>query len=91
MCSPGVTARDRVLAELAALGPVSADGCGPGGVDAAGLLGQVRDLAVFADQVSGELARLTGALDACGGVAEAGYSSTAGFLRHGCGRSPRCR
>ena len=88
MCSPGVTARDRVLAELAALGPVSADGCGPGGVDAAGLLGQVRDLAVFADQVSGELARLTGALDACGGVAEAGYSSTAGFLRHGCGRSP---
>ena len=52
------------------------------------MLGQVRDLAAFADQVTGELARLAGALDACGGVAEAGYSSTAGFLRHGCGRSP---
>ena len=88
MCSPGVAARDRVLAELAALGPSPADASGPGGVEAAGLLGQVRDLAAFADQVTGELARLAGALDACGGVAEAGYSSTAGFLRHGCGRSP---
>jgi len=88
MCSPGVTARDRVLAELAALGPSPADACRPGGVEAVELLGQVRDLAAFADQVTGELARLAGALDACGGVAEAGYSSVAGFLRHGCGRSP---
>ena len=88
MCSPGVIARDRVLAELAALGPSPADACQPGGVEAAELLGQVRDLAAFADQVTGALARLAAALDACGGVAEAGYSSTAGFLRHGCGRSP---
>jgi hypothetical protein len=88
MCSPGVTARDRVLAELAALGPPAADACGPAVADPVTLLGQVRDLAVFADQVTGELARLAGALDACGGVAEAGYSSVAGFLRHGCGRSP---
>ena len=88
MCSSDVTARDRVLAELAGLGPAPADAGRAGGVDAAGLLGQVRDLAAFADQVNGELARLTGALDACGGVAEAGYSSVAGFLRHGCGRSP---
>ena len=77
-----------MLAELAGLGPAPADAGRAGGVDAAGLLGQVRDLAAFADQVNGELARLTGALDACGGVAEAGYSSVAGFLRHGCGRSP---
>jgi len=88
MCSPGVTARGRVLAELAALGPSPADAGRPGGVEAVGLLGQVRDLAAFADQVTGELARLAGVLDACGGVAEAGYSSVAGFLRHGCGRSP---
>ena len=88
MCSPDLSARDRVLAELAALGPSLADASRPGGVDAVGLLGQVRDLAGFVDQTQGELARLTGALDACNGVAEAGYSSTAGFLRHGCGRSP---
>jgi Domain of unknown function (DUF222) len=88
MCSPGVTARDRVLAELAALGPSPADACRPGGVEAVELLGQVRDLAAFADQVTGELARLAAALDAVGGAAEAGYSSVAGFLRHGCGRSP---
>ncbi len=77
-----------MLAELAALGPSPADACQPGGVEAAELLGQVRDLTAFADQVTGALARLAAALDACGGVAEAGYSSTAGFLRHGCGRSP---
>jgi Domain of unknown function (DUF222) len=57
MCSPGVTARDRVLAELVALGPSPADVCRPGGVEAVELLGQVRDLAAFADQVTGELAR----------------------------------
>ena len=80
MCSPGVSARDRVLAELA--------GLGPGTADPLTLLDQVRDLAGFLDQAQGELARLTGALDAAGGAAEAGYSSTAAFLRHGCGRSP---
>ena len=80
MCSPGVSARDRVLAELA--------GLGPGTGDPLMLLDQVRDLAGFIDQAQGELARLTGALDAAGGAAEAGYSSTAAFLRHGCGRSP---
>ena len=88
MCSPDVTARVRVLAELAALGPSPADASRPGGVGVVGLLGQVRDLAAFADQVTGELARLAAALDAADGAAEAGYSSVAGFLRHGCGRSP---
>jgi hypothetical protein len=80
MCSPDVTARGKVLVDLAVLGP--------GSIDAVTLLGQVRDLATFADQVHGELARLTGVLDAIGAAAEAGYSSTAAFLRHGCGRSP---
>ena len=80
MCSPELTARDEVLAGLAALGP--------GVTDAVTLLGQVHDLAQFADQIQGELARLTGVLDAVDGAAEAGYSSTAAFLRHGCGRLP---
>src|SRR5450755_3595138 len=80
MCSPGMTARGEVLAGLAALGP--------GLTDVVDLLGQVRDLAGFADQIQGELARLTGALDAVDGAAEAGYSSTAAFLRHACGRLP---
>ncbi|HWG13160.1 MAG TPA: hypothetical protein VG268_07810 [Streptosporangiaceae bacterium] len=50
MDSIDVSARDQVLAELAALGPV------PG--DALTLLVQVRQVAVFADQVLGQLARL---------------------------------
>ena len=79
MCSPGVTARDEVLAGLAALGP--------GVTDAVTLLGQVRDLAGFIDRAQGQLARLTAAVDAVDGASEAGYSSTAAFLRHGCGRS----
>jgi hypothetical protein len=79
MLSDGAAVRDRVLAELAALGP--ADG------DALGLLAQVRQVAVFADQVLGELARLAGIVDRTGAYAEAGYSSAAAFLRHGCGRS----
>ena len=79
MCSPGRTARNEVLADLAALGP--------GTTDAVTLLGQVRDLAGFIDRAQGELARLTGALDAVDGASEAGYSSTAAFLRHACGRS----
>ena len=79
MCFPGRTARDEVLAGLAALGP--------GVTDAVELLSQVRELAGFIDRAQGELARLTGALDAAGGASEAGYSSTAAFLRHACGRS----
>ena len=79
MCSPGMTARDEVLAGLATLGP--------GVTDAVTLLGQVRDLAGFIDRAQGELARLAAALDAVDGAAEAGYFSTAAFLRHGCGRS----
>ena len=88
MCSPGVSARDRVLAELAALGPRAADAFRPGAADPVTLLGDVRELAVFADQVQGELARLAGVLDAAEGAGEAGYKSVAAFLRHACGRSP---
>jgi hypothetical protein len=73
-----VTARDEVLAGLAALGP---------GADAVSLLGQVRDLAGFIDRAQGQLARLAAAVDAIDGAAEAGDSSVAAFLRHGCGRS----
>ena len=88
MCFPGVTARDRVLAELAALGPPAADAFRPGAADPVTLLGEVRELAVFADQIQGELARLAGVLDAVEGAGEAGYKSVAAFLRHACGRSP---
>ncbi|HEY2519077.1 MAG TPA: DUF222 domain-containing protein [Streptosporangiaceae bacterium] len=80
MCSPGVSARDRVLAQLATLGPATGD--------ALNLLTQVRELATFADQVQGELARLAGLVDRSNAYVEAGYSSAAAFLRHGCGRSP---
>jgi hypothetical protein len=80
MCSPRRIARDEVLADLATFGP--------GVTDAVTLLGQVRDLAGFADQIQGELARLTAAVDAVDGASEAGYSSTAAFLRHACGRLP---
>ena len=69
-----------MLAGLAALGP--------GTTDAVELLGRVHDLAGFIDRAQGELARLTGVLDAMDGAAEAGYSSTAAFLRHACGRLP---
>jgi hypothetical protein len=79
MDSIGIAARDRVLAELAALGPVPGDGLG--------LLAQVRQVAVFADQVLGQLARLAGLVDSTGAFAAAGYASAAAFLRHGCGRS----
>jgi Domain of unknown function (DUF222)/HNH endonuclease len=79
MDSIGIAARDRVLAELAALGPVPGDGLG--------LLVQVRQVAVFADQVLGQLARLAGLVDSTGAFAAAGYASAAAFLRHGCGRS----
>ncbi|HEY2279836.1 MAG TPA: DUF222 domain-containing protein, partial [Streptosporangiaceae bacterium] len=79
MDSDRVIARDRVLADLAALAPV------PG--DALGLLVQVRQVARFADQVLGQLARLAGLVDSTGAFTAAGYASAAAFLRHGCGRS----
>jgi hypothetical protein len=79
MSSTDVIARDQVLAELATLGT--------GTNDAVSLLSQTRDLATFADQVQGELARLAGIVDASGAYAEVGYTSAAAFLRYGCGRS----
>jgi hypothetical protein len=62
-------------------------GFGTGNNDAVSLLSQTRDLATFADQVQGELARLAGIVDASGAYAEVGYTSAAAFLRYGCGRS----
>ncbi len=79
MGSTDVIARDQVLAELATLGT--------GTNDAVSLLNQTRDLARFADQVQGELARLAAIVDASGVYAEVGYTSAAAFLRYGCGRS----
>jgi hypothetical protein len=79
MGSTAVISRDQVLADLATLGT--------GTNDAVSLLSQTRDLATFADQVQGELARLTGIIDASGAYAEVGYTSAAAFLRYGCGRS----
>ena len=79
MGSTDVIARDQVLADLATLGT--------GTNDAVSLLSQTRDLARFADQVQGELARLAGIVDASGAYAEVGYTSAAAFLRYGCGRS----
>jgi hypothetical protein len=79
MSSTDVIARDQVLADLASLGT--------GTNDAVSLLSQTRDLATFADQVLGELARLAGIVDASGAYAEVGYTSAAAFLRYGCGRS----
>ena len=79
MSSTDRIARDRVLADLATLGTASCD--------AVSLLTQARDLAVFTDQVHGELARLAGIIDVSGAYDELGYSSAAAFLRHGCGRS----
>ena len=79
MGSTDVIARDQVLAELATLST--------GTNDAVSLLSQTHDLARFADQVQGELARLAGIVDASGAYAEVGYTSAAAFLRYGCGRS----
>ncbi len=64
MKSTDVPVRDQVLADLAALGPVPGDGLG--------LLVQVRQVAVFADQVLGQLARLAGLVDSTGAFAAAG-------------------
>jgi hypothetical protein len=79
MDSNGVTARDQVLAELATLGS--------GDSEALTLLTQVRQLATFADQVQGELARLVRLADLTGAFAAVGYTCAASFLGHGCGRS----
>lgn len=77
MCLPEQSARDAALAELAVLDPTA--------LDAAGLMGQISDLAVFISQAQAQLARLTGALDAAGGAAQAGHTSAAAFLRTRCG------
>lgn len=77
MCLPEQSARDATLAELAALDPTA--------LDAAGLMGQISDLAVFISQAQAQLARLTGALDATGGASAAGHKSAAAFLRTRCG------
>jgi hypothetical protein len=79
MGSADVTARDQVLAELATPGPVPSD--------ALSLLAQARELARFADQVHGALARLIGLIDATGAYTQAGYGSAAAFARHACGQA----
>lgn len=77
MCLPEQSARDATLAELAALDPTA--------LDAAGLMGQIGDLATFISQAQAQLARLSAALDAAGGAAAGGHTSTAAFLRAQCG------
>jgi hypothetical protein len=77
MCLPEQSARDATLAELAAVDPTA--------LDAAGLMGQIGDLATFISQAQAQLARLSAALDAAGGAAEGGHTSTAAFLRTRCG------
>jgi uncharacterized protein DUF222 len=81
MCSIGHGAREQVLAELASLCPSS--------LDAHALMAQINALSTFVDQVRGQLARLTGALDVAGGGAEAGHASTAAFVRNGCRMTAR--
>jgi hypothetical protein len=80
MCLPEQSPRDAALAQLA--------GLDPGVLDAAGLMGQITDLATFISQAQGHLARLAGALDAGGGAADAGHKSASAFLRARCGLSP---
>ncbi len=77
MCLQQQPARDATLAELAEVDPAT--------FDPAGLMRQITDLSVFISQAQAQLARLTGALDACGGAAVAGHRSTAAFIRHDCG------
>jgi hypothetical protein len=77
MCLQQQSARDAALAELAEVDPAS--------FDPTDLMRQVTDLSVFISRAQAQLARLTGALDACGGAAVAGHRSTAAFIRHGCG------
>jgi hypothetical protein len=56
--------------------------------DAASLMGQITDLAMFISQAQGQLSRLTATLDATGGAAEAGHKSASAFLRTRCGLAP---
>src|ERR1700721_3975632 len=49
---------------------------------------QIGDLARFIIQAQGQLSRLTAALDATGGAAEAGHKSASAFLRTRCGLAP---
>ncbi len=80
MCLPEQSPRDVVLGELARLDPA--------GLDAVALMGQITDLATFISQAQGQLSRLTGALDAAGGAAQAGHKSASAFLRARCGLAP---
>jgi Domain of unknown function (DUF222)/HNH endonuclease len=80
MCLPEQSARDAALAELARLDPAV--------LDAAALMGQITDLAVFISQAQGQLTRLTATLDTTGGAAEAGHKSASAFLRTQCGLAP---
>ncbi len=80
MCLPEQSARDAALAELACLDPAA--------LDAAALMGQITDLAMFISQAQGQLSRLTATLDATGGAAEAGCKSVSAFLRTRCGLAP---
>jgi Domain of unknown function (DUF222) len=91
MISTREIAQDRVLAELAALGPDLAgltSRPAPGSIDKLELMTQIREVACFVDRAQGQLARLVGVLDAVSGASEAGYSSAVAFMRHACGRSP---
>jgi uncharacterized protein DUF222 len=91
MVSNREIAQDRVLAELAALGPDLAElspRSAPGSIDKLELMAQIREVACFVDRAQGQLARLIGVLDAVSGASEAGYSSAVAFLRHACGRAP---
>ncbi|HEY4703394.1 MAG TPA: hypothetical protein VIH64_15975, partial [Streptosporangiaceae bacterium] len=91
MVSNREIAQDRVLAELAALGPDLAELSprpAPGSIDKLELMAQIREVACFVDRAQGQLARLIGVLDAISGASEAGYSSAVAFLRHACGRAP---
>ena len=77
MCLPEQSARDAVLAELAAADPTA--------LDAAGLMGEISELTAFISQAQAQLARLAGALDTAGGAAHGGHKSAAAFLRTRCG------
>jgi hypothetical protein len=77
MCLPEQSARDAVLAELAALDPTA--------LDAAGLMGEISELTAFISQAQAQLARLAGTLDTTGGAAHGGHKSAAAFLRTRCG------
>ncbi|MGE5286926.1 MAG: DUF222 domain-containing protein [Micromonosporaceae bacterium] len=80
MCSPQQPPREQVLAGLAGIDPAA--------LDDATLMEVVKELAVFADQVQGHLARLAAKLETAGSAVQAGHGSAAAFLRAACGRAP---